>query len=271
MSTPATLEERISDLTVAPGSVAVVWLGQAGYLLKTPAGTVVMIDPYLSDWAETQWGLKRRYPAPIDPARIQPDLLLISHWHEDHLDVPLIKQWGAAGPTGVFAGPVTCSSRAPVWGWPEAQVVNIDEGQRRAIGDVDILATFARHETPTAPAPEAVGYLLEIDGLKIWDVADTEYDARLRPMADEQIDVMIVPINGVGGNLTAHEAALLTWYVQPKIVIPMHYDMWEPEGFGPGATLDPLEFAATFSKLGGTSEVRILDVGEIVIFGNTKR
>lgn len=271
MSTTATLEERISDLTVEPGSVAVVWLGQAGYLLKTSAGTVVMIDPYLSDWAETQWGLKRRYPSPIDPASIQPDLLLISHWHEDHLDVPLVKQWGAAGPTGVFAGPVTCSSRAPVWGWPEAQVVNIDEGQRRAIGDVDILATFARHETPTAPAPEAVGYLLEIDGLKIWDVADTEYDARLRPMADEQIDVMIVPINGVGGNLTAHEAALLTWYVQPKIVIPMHYDMWEPEGFGPGATLDPLEFAATFSKLGGTSEVRILDVGEIVIFGNTKR
>ena len=36
--------------------------------------------------------------------------------------------------------------------------------------------------------------------------------------------------------------------------------------FGPGATLDPLEFAATFSKLGGTSEVRILDVGEIAIF-----
>ncbi|MEZ4507863.1 MAG: MBL fold metallo-hydrolase [Thermomicrobiales bacterium] len=85
-----------------------------------------------------------------------------------------------------------------------------------------------------------MGYLLEVDGLKIWDVADTEYDARLRPLADENIDVMIVPINGVGGNLTAHEAALLTWYVEPKVVIPMHYNMWTPEGFGPGATLDPL-------------------------------
>lgn len=266
MSTTTTLEEQIRDLTVAPGSVAIVWLGQAGYLLKTSAGTIVMIDPYLTDWAEQQWGYARQIPPTIDPAILQPDLLLISHWHEDHLDVPLVKQWGAAGATGIFAGPVTCSARAPIWGWPSEQVVNIDQGERRTIGEIDVLATFARHEAPSAPAPEAVGFLLDVDGLKIWDVADTEYDARLRPMADERIDVMIVPINGVGGNLTTHEAALLAWYVQPKIVIPMHYNMWKPEDFGPDATLDPLEFAATFAKLGGRSEVRILDVGEIAIF-----
>ncbi|MCO5220428.1 MAG: MBL fold metallo-hydrolase [Thermomicrobiales bacterium] len=260
------LEQQIKDLNVDKGSVAIVWLGQAGYALKTSAGTIVMIDPYLTDWGETQWGLVRILPPAIDPAELQPDLLLISHWHEDHLDVPLVKQWSAAGATGIFAGPITCAQRAPVWGWPTEQVVQIDSGERRTIGEIDVLATFARHETPQAPAPEAVGYLLEIDGLKIWDVADTEYDARLRPMADENIDVMIVPINGVGGNLTTHEAALLTWYVKPKIVIPMHYNMWTPEGFGPGATLDPLEFAATFAKLGGTSEVRILDVGEIAVF-----
>lgn len=261
-----TLEAEIRDLEVEPGSVAIVWLGQAGYLLKTSAGTIVMIDPYLTDWAETQWGLVRQIPSPIDPAELQPDLLLISHWHEDHLDVPLVKQWAAAGATGTFAGPITCAVRAPVWGWPPDQVVTIDEGDRKTIKGIDVLATFARHDVPSAPAPEAVGFLLEADGLKIWDVADTEYDARLRPLANEHIDIMIVPINGVGGNLTTHEAALLTWYVNPKIVIPMHYNMWKPEDFGPDATLDPLEFAATYAKLGGTSEVRILDVGEIAIF-----
>lgn len=260
------LEQQIRDLNVAEGSVAVVWLGQAGYLLKISDGTIVMIDPYLTDWAESQWGYERQLPPTIDPGVLQPDLLLISHWHEDHLDVPLVKQWGDAGATGIFAGPVTCTSRAPIWGWPVEQVVNIEKGEQRTFGEIDVRATFARHEVEAAPAPEAVGYLLEVGGLKIWDVADTEYDARLRPMADEQIDVMIVPINGVGGNLTTHEAALLTWYVKPKVVIPMHYNMWKPEDFGPGATLDPLEFAATFSKLGGTSEIRILDVGEIAIF-----
>lgn len=266
MSAMATLEERIKELDVEHGSVALVWLGQAGYVLKNATGMIVMIDPYLTDWAETQWGLARSIPPVIDPAHLQPDLLLISHWHEDHLDVPLVKQWATSGATGLFAGPITCSSRAPAWGWLETQVVNIDSGECQLFGDIEVRATFARHETPTAPAPDAVGYLLEIDGLKIWDVADSEYDARLRALVDEQIDIMIVPINGVGGNMSTHEAALLTWYIQPKIVIPMHYNMWAPDSFGPGATLDPLEFAATLSKLGGTSEVRILDVGEIAVF-----
>lgn len=53
------LEQQIKDLNVDKGSVAIVWLGQAGYALKTSAGTIVMIDPYLTDWGETQWGLVR--------------------------------------------------------------------------------------------------------------------------------------------------------------------------------------------------------------------
>ena len=163
-------EKEIRELVVEGGSVAIVWLGQAGYLLKTSAGTIVMIDPYLTDWAETQWGLVRQIPSPIDPDKLQPDLLLISHWHEDHLDVPLVKQWASAGATGTFAGPVTCSVRAPVWGWPADQVVNIDEGERKRFGEIEVLATFARHEVPSAPAPEAVGFLLSAPAkvLPLW-------------------------------------------------------------------------------------------------------
>ena len=118
----ASLEEQISTLPVPPGSAALVWLGQASFLLKSPEGVIVMIDPYLTDWAETQWGMKRVIPAPIDPDVLQPDLLLISHWHEDHLDAPLIKQWAAAGPSGDFVGPLTCTARATAWGWPATQV-----------------------------------------------------------------------------------------------------------------------------------------------------
>ena len=62
MSTTATREQQIRELEVPAGTVAVVWLGQAGYLLKTSKGTIIMIDPYLTDWAETQWGLKRQIP-----------------------------------------------------------------------------------------------------------------------------------------------------------------------------------------------------------------
>jgi len=261
----ATLEKLIRDLVVPAGAVACIWLGQAGYLLKSPDGVIVMIDPYLSDWAEQQWGLRRIIDPPIDPEHLQPDLLLISHWHEDHLDAPVIKLWSKLA-TGIFAGPETCTVRAHAWGWPTGQVVDLPRGQLMTHQDVTVTATFARHDTPFAPAGDEVGFLLDINGLRIWYVGDTEYDARLRPMKEESIDVALIPINGVGGNLNADEAALLISVVKPRVVVPMHYNMWAPEDFGPDATLNPRQFAGTHAKLEGTAEVKVLAVGEIVTF-----
>jgi L-ascorbate metabolism protein UlaG (beta-lactamase superfamily) len=258
------LEARIKAFEVKPGSVACVWLGQAGYLFKTPAGVIVMIDPYLSDWAEDQWGMARVIPPAIDSAKLQPDLLLISHWHEDHLDAPLVKQWAGMNP-GTFAGSVASAPRAQAWGWPADRCVSLDEGMTYEQQDVHVTAHFARHEVPTAPATDAISFLLTIDGVKIWAVCDTEYDARLRPMAHFEIDVALTPINGVGGNMTDKEAALLLSYVKPRLAIPNHYNMWMPETFGAGATLDPNVFVETYRLLGGGA-TQILDVGEIVTF-----
>jgi L-ascorbate 6-phosphate lactonase len=32
-----------------PGALTLWWLGQAGFILKSPAGKIVALDPYLSD------------------------------------------------------------------------------------------------------------------------------------------------------------------------------------------------------------------------------
>lgn len=258
------LESAIHDLQVEEGTVGCVWLGQAGYILKAPSGAIVMIDPYLSDWAEEQWGMKRILAAPVDPVNFQPDLLLISHWHEDHLDAPTIKQWCSDGIEGVFAGPESCATRAVAWGWNAEDVISLTEFDEVEIEDIVLRPTFARHETPESPTGVAFGFLLDIGGVKIWYVGDTEYDARLRAMQDEEIDIALIPINGVGGNLDAEEAAMLIYKVAPRAVHPMHYNMWAPETFGEGATLDPQLFIDTLNKLGGTAETRILPVGEMV-------
>ena len=260
-----TLEDRIRDLVVAPGTAACIPLGQAGYIFKSPAGVTVMVDAYLSDYAEEMWGMKRTLPPVVDPDRFVPDLFLSSHWHEDHLDAPLVRRY-ATEPNVVLGGPESCTVRAGAWGWPADRLVMLNRGMSHELKDVRVTATFARHDEEIAFTGDAAGFLIEIDGVKIWDVADSEYDARLRPMRDEQVDVVIVPINGVGGNMTAHEAALLIWHVAPKLAVPMHYDMWAPETYGVGATLDPATFEETLLRLGGASEVRILTAGEIATF-----
>ncbi len=260
------LEQHIRRLQVAPGTVACMWLGQAGFLLKSPEGVIVMIDPYLSDWAEVQWGIQRVIEPPIDPMELQPDVLLVSHLHEDHLDAPIVKLWAQMPSQGLFAGPNTCSARAVAWGWPADRVKTMTLGDRIQHQDVIATATFSRHEAPEGPAGDTFGYLVEIGGRKVWFAGDTDYDARLRPMRNEAIDVALVPINGVGANMSAQEAALLISIVEPRIAVPMHFNMWKPEDYGPGATLDPQLFVDTHRKLEGSAEIQIMEVGNVVTF-----
>lgn len=266
MLNSATLAEKIATLTVDPAAVACVWLGQGGYLFKSPGGVTVMVDPYLSDFAEPAWGVQRAIPPVIDPAQFTPDVLLVTHWHEDHLDAPTVRHY-ATRPDVAFGGPESCTVRAQIWGWPAERTVILEQGGSHQFGDVAVTATFARHDEAAALTPDAVGFLLDIGGLRLWNVADSEYDARLRPMANAGIDVMFVPINGGGGNMNAHEAALLTWQVAPSIAIPMHYGMWPDEQYGEGATLDPELFRETLARLGSKTEVRVLREGEIVLLG----
>ncbi len=254
---------RFVNETPGPGTVSCVWLGQAGYLFKTDRGTTLLLDPYLTDYAEMMWGLKRIVPPAFDYTDWAPDILLSTHWHEDHLDLPVVKHYiGQPGVTlvGSFASIVRSTS----WGWPNERAISLSAGESVDIGDVSIEATFARHETPEAPAPDAIGFLLTLSGRTIWNVGDTEYDARVFPPGPDAPEVMITPINGVGGNLDVDEAALLAWKTQPAVVIPNHYNMWAPESFGPGATLDPEQFKGTLIRLGGGPTVRVLSVGEVV-------
>ncbi len=114
MATPEnhlTLEDHINHLTVEPGTVACVWLGQGSFLFKSPGGLIVMVDPYLSDYGEEIWGLKRILPQVVDAARLRPDLLLVTHWHEDHLDAPTIRHYAKESDV-VLAGPLSCVARA---------------------------------------------------------------------------------------------------------------------------------------------------------------
>ena len=262
---PVSLEQQISSLSVPPGAAACVWLGQGGYLFKSPLGTSVMVDAYLSNYAEEFWGVTRAIPPVIDSALFTPDLFLVTHWHEDHLDAPTVRHY-ARQPGVVFGGPESCVVRAQVWGWPAARTVILEHGDTHQFSDVEVTATFARHHEEVSMTADAVGFLLDVGGVRFWDVADSEYDARLRPMRQERIDVAFIPINGVGSNMDAHEAALLAWQTAPRIAIPMHYNMWPPEQYGPGATLDPALFRDTLTRLGGETVSRVLEPGEIVIF-----
>ncbi len=260
-----TLADRFGALTVRSGTIACAWLGQAGYLLKTRAGLTIMIDPYFSDECELHDGLERLFPPPITAQELQPDLLLVTHGHLDHLDEPTVRIFAAHGRTTLIAPP-SCTTRASDWGWPSSKLRALVRGESTTMDAGAVTATFARHTLP-----DAIGFLLAIDGIRLWHSGDTEYDEHLRGMATYDIDVAFLCINGGGGNMNASEAALLAWQVKPRLVVPMHYGMWSDDdytyrGDAPDATPDPARFTTTLAKLDPALRVKVLQVGKLVRF-----
>ena len=83
------LMQQVREFAVSKESVAIWWLGQNGYLLKSPEGTIIGIDLYLTDSCAslpTPVNLKRRIPVLIEPEDLRIDLFACTHNHQDHTD-----------------------------------------------------------------------------------------------------------------------------------------------------------------------------------------
>lgn len=215
------------------------WLGQAGYYIETDDGTTIMIDPYLSNNLETQRGeaFKREVAVSEYYQNIVPDVLIFSHCHEDHLDLETIGSMLTKGKS-VYV----LSSRSS-WKMlrekysPKHEYVLFDCGVEITIHEVRFRSVFAFHSDEYA-----IGIIIEADGKVLYHTGDTLYHNRLLDISNEQIDAMMVPINGKGNNLNAADAARLVKAISPKNVFPMHWDMFKSYG------CDPSEFNKLFRE-----------------------
>lgn len=78
------LAEEIRGTQVPPDHLGICWLGQAGFLLKAPDGTSMVLDPYLTECGERIRGFKRLSPMLIAPEELAVDYYVTSHLHFDH-------------------------------------------------------------------------------------------------------------------------------------------------------------------------------------------
>jgi L-ascorbate metabolism protein UlaG (beta-lactamase superfamily) len=245
-------------------SLTLRWLGQAGFEITAPTGETLLIDPYLSNWCGENTGSQRIVPPPMDANAARPDLVVTTHWHEDHLDPEGIRIIARASPRTVFAGPPSNGVRCLRWGIAAERIKSLSRGDNLECGPFRITAGFARHEVPGFLSEDAVSLSIEVAGRRIHHSGDTEYDSRFRPMGDlGPIDVGLFVINGTGGNMNAREAAFMASELDVRHAIPMHYGMWEPSNYGPTATLDPREFAQCFEAWTGRQAI-IMEHGQTI-------
>jgi len=249
-----TLAESIAQTTVTSGALALFSLAQAGFVLKTHAGTTLAIDPYLTDSVERLAGFPRLIPAPLTPAELNVDLIAITHSHPDHLDPDALPVW-AEMDMRLVAAP-DCADALHDAGITDERVTILREGEHCVFRDLSFRAVFADHGEL---APEAVGFVIKTDNITLYNVGDSGF-APERMLEDlPAVDVMIAPINGAYGNLDEEEACRLAALVHPRWLIGSHTGMFAVHGG------DPTRFLSLARELKGF-EALVMQPGECRLF-----
>lgn len=134
---------------VGPDSVAVTFINHASFLLRLP-GVVVLTDPVFSErCSPVSWAGPKRVRAPgVALADLpRPDVVLLSHNHYDHMDLPSLRTIQAR-----FAPRfVTTLGNAKALARLGIVATELDWWQDVTVGALGITATPARHFSARSP------------------------------------------------------------------------------------------------------------------------
>ena len=255
------LAEKINLLQIDTGQIALFYLGQAGFCIKTPDGNVIVIDAYLSDACERLFGFKRMIPAVVGAEELCADLYLSTHSHADHLDpdaLPLI----AKNPETFFIGSPDCEGLYKQNEIPKNRYKILKEGEEWDHKGIRIKAIFADHGDL---APDAVGFLLCMKGMKIYHTGDTCFSPdNIKASLHTDVDIMIAPINGQYGNMNVAEACRLSAIINPRILIASHFWMFL-EHVSENGKGDPSLFLKKSKNLVNI-QPKVMAPGELLIY-----
>lgn len=246
-----TFMETVQTTQVPEGGLGVFFLGQAGFLLKTPAGERIAIDPYLSNCCQRHFGFKRLMARLVEPAELKLDTLLISHAHYDHFDPDSVPELLTDNTALIGAKDVQAEcDRLGLQG----DITYLACGQTAQRGSLQVTAVACDHGEL---APDAVGLLIRVGNKTVYYMGDTAYRPDLLENALLQnVDLLLLPINGAFGNLNEEQAARVVARLQPKLAVPCHFWNFAEHGG------DPARFMEQMAKLAPQQAYCLMAQGE---------
>jgi L-ascorbate metabolism protein UlaG (beta-lactamase superfamily) len=234
------LVDEITRSAPPPGTLAIWWLGQSGFLFKSERG-MLAVDLYLSEHLTKKYqGTARPHVRMTKPTIHGKDLrdvdiVLASHKHSDHFDPETLPEL-IAHSHAILVMPEAIRDHAITLGLPDNRLVGLDAGDSVERAGFRVRAIPAAHEgldTDAAGRHLYLGYVVESERVRFYHSGDSlAYDGLSEHLGEDRFDVMFLPINGrdpargVPGNMTAAEAVDLAIKVQPRFVVPHHYDMF---------------------------------------------
>ena len=189
-----------------------IWYGHATLGLETDEYKIV-VDPFFSG-----------NPAASTSAEaVEADFILISHGHGDHVGdgIALAQRTGATiisvNEIAIWAGNQGVKSHGQ----------HLGGGYKHPFGYLKL--TLALHGSALPDGSNGgnpCGFLLTTNaGAKIYLAQDTGLFGDMRLIGEEGLDLAVVPI---GDNFTMgpDDALRAVKLLQPKVVIPIHYNTW---------------------------------------------
>lgn len=259
------LGAEIREHAVSPGAITIWWLGQEGFIFKSPAGKIVAVDPYLTNSCKNgaaQLGINadRLFPPPILPPELDVDVIAFTHSHQDHCDPETILSFRAAGKRAEYVAPGETLEKLMGLGILRDEILLVWPNKEHRFGDIRMRATFAIPYW--GDDITHIGYLIFVDGgPTVYLTGDTDYHEVLGYIGGFKPDVMITVINGAFRNLGPNEATQLTAKIDPKVVIPCHYDLF------PDNSLNPRLFRTCLAAAGMADKYVELQHGKPRSFG----
>lgn len=213
------------------------YLGHSCFCLED-SDVKILIDPFLTGNALASKTAKQ----------VEADYILVTHGHADHLGdtYAIAKRTGAT----VFAV-VEFAKGSMAEEGIIVSMGNIGGKQKTPFGSVKYVPACHGSGVPGALA---CGYVIDIGGKKIYHAGDTALIADMQFLADEQIDVALLPI-GDFFTMGPEDAVKAVKLILPKYVIPMHYNTFPQIQQNPNIFKNAVENE-------GVSKVKILNPGE---------
>jgi len=188
------------------------WYGHATLGLET-GGYKIVVDPFFSG----------NPAASLSADAVEADFILVSHGHGDHVGdgVAIAKRTGAT---------VISVNEIAVWfGGQDVKShgQHLGGGYKHPFGYLKL--TLALHGSALPDGSNGgnpCGFLLTTnDGQKIYLAQDTGLFGDMKLIGEEGLDLAVVPI---GDNFTMgpDDALRAVKLLQPKVVIPIHYNTW---------------------------------------------
>ncbi|MCL5105900.1 MAG: MBL fold metallo-hydrolase [Candidatus Marsarchaeota archaeon] len=181
------------------------WIGHASFYIKSRAGLNIFIDPFnISE----------------ETAKNKADIILITHAHFDHCSKKDIEKI-ATQDTEIIAAP-GCLSESD---YRILKIMRPNESMSAKGIKIETIPAYNIKKERMQFHPKSngwVGYIIEVDGTKIYHAGDTDFIDEMNGLKAKNIDFALLPMGGTY-TMNEEEAIDAAKAINAKSVVPMHY------------------------------------------------